>query len=1339
MLENDPWASLGPAEKPQQLSLDNSLVPTPNDPWASLGPPEESKAKAPAKEDPWAVLDKTPEPEELSYAQRVAKALGFEVSPRKDYREAPKGVVELPPEAQRAMQIQRDVKSGVKFESGLDKNNAPDGQYPAKIATRQELEHPYSKAIDDWVDDHTSNPIIHLAAGLLTHGRESAGNVAEGLISLGPIAYNYVKKLKQDNDLVLESRAQYRLDAFDATTPNALGSRDREELVKAVEESKTAADAVRTARNLSPEEKKRLVALGADESIQTGALNADEYAKTIAKGIITGTQSLLGWEPHAEDANRSIPSLLADSIPYHKALGIGDPNREWSLDWMNQQIKKDPINAILTIDAAAALPRSLARGASRGAMKAAEGLDAAGLGKAAEIPAEGGAAAASVEGAPVAIPSPTPVEKAADAARKLNAIAEAVGTIHPEQVLSALTSAARENAGKVPVLGPVAERMIESADQAKGFAKIRNRGEDSIQGPLSMKSGDLADLYKKITPEELKTVEDIAEGRTIRPPDLSKPAADLLDYTSKLDREVEVPRLIKNEKYTPEGIESRRWAPRATEVFERDTGTFKRTPDSSWSPEDITTENTRIDELNQRAGKIVESPYMTGDEFARSLLKAKDEWKAKAEAAGVSLADAEKDIHYVPRFEARLTENGTPAGPQRTGRLPIEKRYTGKSVLNTDLPDPAASLAARQQALASYARFNQAIELVDRVAKEYGTSVAVEDGARLSIPEGHVLFPVEAVKTALRTQEVYGRKLASEGANILDVGQSAVKAARDLIEQYKKAEFKDLPVGELPEGVVALPYRIANKLSGEFGEKGKFEEGLNRVRSKWVAGTLHPLNTPFQNIYNMITNAQIAALAPGGVGSLLRTAKDAVVGMAKEDKALLPEHLQGPQGFATGMGIKVERPVEAFTKPFRELGKKYWTDVAEDVEAANSSPGILRQGMDIIHAPFSSLWQGFKSLQYTANQAGDMLIKRRLYVDGIKDAARQELMIKGGTEFVRADAVMQEVMHQATDPGLIEKHLDGLDKFTLNFNNMTPFERNKMRLISPFWSFTREATRLAFTLPFSSPIKTAMAARVGAAMLDANEKEVMGYMGFHKEQMPEWLQGRVVWRADGDHLLFFNPNPTSFLGGLVAVPLVALNNYPFITKVLELAMGKKNYGTWGAWQDWNKYYDGEQQGGSLKGYGNGIMWNALRVNPLFERAEDFAQFLTSPKHTINEIHDDVTPLSNLIQFLGGEGENYDLPNKDRTGPKRERSLWETISPIKGYQMSQVMEQRLKDKEKELNAYIGHNVLSDERKRGVLDRNIKENLGKPYEKLADFYREEQKVSEPRRAIPPPVGR
>lgn len=203
---------------------------------------------------------------------------------------------------------------------------------------------------------------------------------------------------------------------------------------------------------------------------------------------------------------------------------------------------------------------------------------------------------------------------------------------------------------------------------------------------------------------------------------------------------------------------------------------------------------------------------------------------------------------------------------------------------------------------------------------------------------------------------------------------------------------------------------------------------------------------------------------------------------------------------------------------------------------------------------------------------------------------RGDTVVSRVDELGRTGATTNPHLHRA-----IEQAVERTNTILGDMANMTPFERNIVREIFPFWSWTRHLYQLAARLAVDNPARMVMILRLGT--LVANDPNI-----------PEFMQDQGAFKGPGGFWA------TNFLNPLADVGAGLPGFNPEAT--LRATSPLLKIGAAGALgQDWNR---------------SGL---PLQQPPGRGRIDEFGKAFTNPTF-IDALHGDITPLTySLIKQL----------------------------------------------------------------------------------------------------------
>lgn len=276
-------------------------------------------------------------------------------------------------------------------------------------------------------------------------------------------------------------------------------------------------------------------------------------------------------------------------------------------------------------------------------------------------------------------------------------------------------------------------------------------------------------------------------------------------------------------------------------------------------------------------------------------------------------------------------------------------------------------------------------------------------------------------------------------------------------------------------------------------------------------------------------------------------------------------------------------------------------------------------------------------------------------VRALKEARKEQVLARDAAKS-RRDDLVSEARQKLVNMGELEKRIPGLapkveiarkaadraSAFFGEYLGLTPFERDVLRRVIPFYAFVKATGLLAFRLPFLAPVKTFLWHRYAAAL-----QTMMG-----DPELPEWTVGYapVGARENGDTIWMKVENLTpmaSFrtteIGGQ-AIPswLAFWQSNPYISLGLRLIGYRGEF-----------YNPMLRYGENMVSIGNGDVYK-YRLDGKFEKTLPQAPIISASAEMFAPVQ--------LVQMLLS---NYDIMQGPRYNPdgtiKYPIELWRRLA------------------------------------------------------------------------------
>lgn len=277
----------------------------------------------------------------------------------------------------------------------------------------------------------------------------------------------------------------------------------------------------------------------------------------------------------------------------------------------------------------------------------------------------------------------------------------------------------------------------------------------------------------------------------------------------------------------------------------------------------------------------------------------------------------------------------------------------------------------------------------------------------------------------------------------------------------------------------------------------------------------------------------------------------------------------------------------------------------------------------------------------------------------LSDAATQDAENFANAEAVRklAEARIPDLQKKVA---ILEKAMEEGNRWTGNVLALHPFERNVLKRIIPFYTYTKAMTALAFSAPILYPKRMFMLNRLAALTSDI----------MHDENAPEWVQGYVPFGFDGDgnimafRLESFNPFSGvrgEEFGDLPIPGMIDPTRNPIVKLVYEAAGGTPH---------WSKR--AMSPGDYAVRYGDGSTYE-YQKDGTFKKVLPQPNILKTALYTFPQIQaamelgDAYVTNDRGQPILGPDGK-----------PKFPRELWTRILPLLGARGSEYKPEELKD-------------------------------------------------------------
>lgn len=807
---------------------------------------------------------------------------------------------------------------------------------------------------------------------------------------------------------------------------------------------------------------------------------------------------------------------------------------------------------------------------------------------------------------------------------------------------------------------------------------------------------ELVRSMKKLTSEELKTLPLVVEGRlSILPGGMSPQMENALDVVKRRVR-VSQEELMESGFLSAETADVRRWAPLVV------TRTGKRIPPKEWDARRIAKSNAEIDELNSKKigyGSSQEHEriprFMSHDEVRREVAAVQEDWKAAASSLS-ELPDVVANAPlYFPRFPKPPTVRDIlheffPTTGKRPGKLPIQKQFTGASILmHADIDD------VLQQMTRYSAQVRRIVDSDKLIRSLKGASFTKplkldKSGMAVDLLPGHVPYNPEGFL------QFYQRHIdfTAETARALESMGDFESA---LAQGIRNALGKDLLTSIHSVRRRTEMFQVPKEASAHINKAFRPTHPMVRVfwdrpTDAWRAGVL--AFSPRWHLNNLIGGVILGSNAGIPPHRLLKPITRI------EREALPPQLLTQSQVF-----------VDTF-KP--HLGAAAETATGKIFQAvANSKPLTLGT------RPLA--WVRDKS--YGVNQAVDNHFRSRAYLEVGRKIARNAMMKETGQSIINSREVLRRVSDMSKVADSQRKLMGALDRVFFNFNNMTPFERTYIRRIIPFWSWYREINRITLTLPFRSPVRAQGLRVLGELGKQADDQEVRKHLGIPKEYLPEYTKDLIFAGLDhDDQIVFYSPRGGNVFYGVGKWPIDTTAFHPGFRLLLEEMTGGRSFGRWGSYvpfkyKEAGEKYELDTGSGRLveKRPGRGLGKRVARTLPLSNLVEDLVQYGT--EGVISQRFDDTTPLSNILPALTGKRVTPTGTLDAELRPRRQRALGEVWGSFFGvgvsrYRLEEMIEQEAKSSKKDLNLIFKNKLTTDPEFRQLYLDVLGEKSGEP---------------------------
>ena len=496
--------------------------------------------------------------------------------------------------------------------------------------------------------------------------------------------------------------------------------------------------------------------------------------------------------------------------------------------------------------------------------------------------------------------------------------------------------------------------------------------------------------------------------------------------------------------------------------------------------------NIPVGEVNPRTGGISPTGKLTKPSFLRERATGYTQYSRER------VSDPSLFTEYHLREQARLAvQLNVIENLRREFGYRIMKFTTPEGIKKVLLTPPGPSRAASRT-------FGSMEEL------EAFLSKGLEfDGVRLTTGNGskpHVLMNPEFMRSeAVMTNEMLGNIRAQ-----VRLGKPIPNAISDSIKAMDPAVIAD-HVKALDEGAIYIfPRQVAEKIKGisnmEATMRGSGFIGIADTARAFY--TKAWLSTPAFAINNLVGNVFVSLLSGVGPVEFMQAA-------LKKYHGLIPPE------------IKMSQVAEEFRNP--RISTRATKDAVKNAINLVRQDEVLK-AFDVVGKrignPFTrfsietdNYFRHTRFIKETKNLTRDMTSRERLarlskVIDtsipsGLTDAERLEHLVRikqVGIDLALGDDLVGRIQLVMGEPELFEQAVKSVNHWFFDYAALAPWERHIVRrFLDPFWTWTKNITRLTAQLPFQHPARTAFMAHLSYVANDLTDQE----------KMPEWLKGSV--------------------------------------------------------------------------------------------------------------------------------------------------------------------------------------------------------------------------------------
>lgn len=191
------------------------------------------------------------------------------------------------------------------------------------------------------------------------------------------------------------------------------------------------------------------------------------------------------------------------------------------------------------------------------------------------------------------------------------------------------------------------------------------------------------------------------------------------------------------------------------------------------------------------------------------------------------------------------------------------------------------------------------------------------------------------------------------------------------------------------------------------------------------------------------------------------------------------------------------------------------------------------------------------------------LVQRRARLDFfVERVGRAEERVKSATaDFLQRAAQSGQLSKRLPEleraAAVADKAIDTANRFYGSYNSLLPFERQVLRRIIPFYTFTKAMTKLAFQFPFLYPKRTFVITNLTRAWNDLMHDENAFMPSWSKNYIPiaGTEEGGVVMMRVGSFTPMANVRMTGFAGHEMPSIMDIATQHPFIRVMFEMKGG----------------------------------------------------------------------------------------------------------------------------------------------------------------------------------------